>query len=474
MNAVNENTGKNKFIIRIEDASESCIGDLKKITGHISGKSIIPIIDNLDLEANPRASKSSSVTDDIQESIIKTPQLFAFKSKGILLAFSEYDELERSRYRFYVNNPKLEGILDGGHNTLAIGLYTLKKAYTYCEKSFPKQIKIWSDYKAIWDQSKEILEKYLNDNTDIKDFNYKISIEVIVPRDINDEACVRSFINNLFEICEARNNNAQLKDSDKANHKGFYEDLKVFMENKDPALAKRISWKSNEGGTIKAQDIVALSLIPLNLITSLKDEDQKIIEPIAPQKLYSAKGSCLQHFERIMASPEVTFINEADSKSKLINKEIESALEITAEIPELYDYIFEKFPSLYNKAGGSYGKISAVRNLNPDYKDDKKKKIKKYTPFTKKEIDTLSPDGFIMPIVYGLQALMNKENVNGQTVIKWSQPPMPFLEKNLGKIIENYSQLFNVCNFDPQKVGKASLAYQIVITAYQSALNGLV
>ena len=468
MNAVKENKGINNVLLKVENANEYCIGDIKKITGNISGKSIVHIINALDLEANPRSSKSTSVTDAIQESLEKTPQLFPFKSKGILLAFSDYDALERSRYRFYVNNPTLEGILDGGHNTLAIGLYTLKKAYEFCDERFPRGIKIWSEFKELWEQSNGILGEYLKhlkDNPDVSDLDYLIPVEIIVPRDPKDEGCVTSFVNSLFEICYARNNNAQLIDSDKANHKGFYDDLKEYMEEKNPELANRVSWKSNEGGDIKAQDIVALSLIPLNLITPIKDESDKTIEPIAPQKLYSAKGSSLQHFERIMGSPEVTIIDEADSKYKLLNEEVSSALKIAADIPELYDYIYENFPTLYNKAGGSYGRISAVKSMN-------NKKGHKYTPYTKKEIETLSPEGFIMPIVFGLQTLMKKETVNGNNVIIWSQPPLPFLVMNLGKIIEQYSLVINMCDFDPQKVGKASQAYQMVIASYRNVLNG--
>lgn len=467
MNAIKEKSEKKNFIIRIENTSESCIGDIKRITGYIAGKSIIPIIDALDLEANPRSSKSAAVTDAIQESIMRTPKLFAFKSKGILFAFSDYDTLERSRYRFYVDNPTLEGILDGGHNTLAIGLYTLKKAFAYCDEKFPRGIKIWSQFKEVWEQNKGIIDKYIKDASNAPDLDYYIPVEILVPSNVDDEACVTDFISNLFEICYARNNNAQLNDSDKANHKGFYDDLKAFMEKKNPDLASRVSWKSNEGGEIKAQDIIALSLIPLNLITPIKDDLEKEIEPIAPQKLYSAKGSSLQHFERIMGSPEVTLVDENDSRHKLLNDEISSALEITTDIPRLYDYIYENFPALYNKAGGSYGRIGAVKSMN-------NKKGKKYTPFLHNEIDTLSPEGFIMPVVYGLQTLMKKEIINGKSVITWSQPPMPFLALNLGKIIEQYTLVINMCDFDPQKVGKAAQAYQMVMAAYKNVLNGSV
>lgn len=53
----------------------------------------------------------------------------------------------------------------------------------------------------------------------------------------------------------------------------------------------------------------------------------------------------------------------SDYRRELANVEVLSALCITAQLPELYDYIYEVFPRLYNAAGGSYGRITAVRNL---------------------------------------------------------------------------------------------------------------
>ena len=149
----------------------------------------------------------------------------------------------------------------------------------------------------------------------------------------------------------------------------------------------------------------------------------------------------------------------------MLNDEVSSALQIAVDIPELYDYIYENFPRLYNAAGGSYGRITAVKSMNG-------KKAQKCTPFLGREIDTLSPEGFIVPLVYGLQTLMTNTIVNGKKTIIWTQPPLPFLALNLGKIVEQYSLVINMCDFDPQKVGKASQAYQMVAAAYKNVLNG--
>lgn len=122
------------IIVRFTDSYVQKLGDIKKVVGLMSPKSLIQIIDTLDLDANPRNSRLGSVTDAIQASIradelSPEQKLFPFKSKGILLASSNYEPLERGRYRLsFTPNDEVEGILDGGHNTLAIGSYILSEA----------------------------------------------------------------------------------------------------------------------------------------------------------------------------------------------------------------------------------------------------------------------------------------------------------------------------------------------------------
>ena len=135
------------IIVRFTDSYEQKVGDIKKIVGLMSPKSIIKIIDTLDLDANPRNSRLGSVTDAIQASIradelSPTQKLFPFKSKGILLASSSYESLDRGRYRLsFASHDEVEGILDGGHNTLAIGSYILSEAEHALGNRPPKRTK---------------------------------------------------------------------------------------------------------------------------------------------------------------------------------------------------------------------------------------------------------------------------------------------------------------------------------------------
>ena len=128
-------------IIKFDFCAEQTVGQITKIVGFVKVKYLIPIIDILDLKANPRSSKTGPVTNAIQESIEKDPEVFPFKTKGILLASSQYERLDRNRIKVKPENFEIEGILDGGHNTLAIGLYILKKSMIYSGKNFQKERK---------------------------------------------------------------------------------------------------------------------------------------------------------------------------------------------------------------------------------------------------------------------------------------------------------------------------------------------
>ncbi len=456
------------IIIKLENRSEKTIGEIRKIIGEIKGRLFISLIDNLDLEANPRSAKIGSVTDAIQESIEKVPELLPFKTKGVLIASSKYEMLERGRIRIIPEDISTEGILDGGHNLLAIGMYILRKAFDFNDLSLPKKCGNWNEFKILWIENRENIEKYLKyikleKNNEL---DFLVPVELIVPADLEDDICVSKFKFSLLEICEARNNNAELPLSTKVNKKGYYDQLKSFMNDYNPEIAKRVEWKSNDGGNIKAQDIVALSWIPLSLVTPIKDENNKIIESVSGNKLYSSKGSCLKQFERLMSSPEVSLEKDA-TKCEIINDEVISALKIAAQLPELYDYIYQEFPRLYNQNGGIYGRISAVKRLN------EKRKVKK-APYTNRDIDTLSPDGFIIPLVYGLQALLENKEVDGKRKIVWTKSPMSFLMENLSKIVSYYAGIFSICDFDPQKVGKAQQSYSQAIAGFKMAIAGII
>lgn len=460
-------------IIKFNQSNDQKIGDMRKISGFVKIHNFIDIIDALDLEANPRNSKIGNVTNEIQDSIKLTPELLPFKTKGVLLAASRYEELERSRYRVSFENEETEGILDGGHNTLAIGMYILCSAYEVVGEPFPKGISTWGEFKEIWTENRQIIDEYQKMIRDAQaagkelpgNLGAYVPVELLLPVESGDYEAEAAFRSNLFDICVARNNNVQLTVGTRANQQGYFDTLRALFAERNPFLEEKIEWKTNEGGTIKIADIVALTWVPLSLIEPVADEAGREVAPPAPNNLYSGKGGCLKSFERLMSSPEVTIEPDNGYRRELNNASVLSAFKIAVQMPELYDYVYKMLPVLYNRAGGSYGRITAVKKLN-----ERKNKV---TPFLGEEIETLSPDGFVAPLVYGLQALMDVKTENGKQIVSWSVDPMPWLEKNLGSVVDSYADVLVPWGFDPQKVGKAPQSYTTALRAYKMALAGI-
>jgi hypothetical protein len=82
------NNATKDLTLKFEQAASQRSGYVNRITGLVKIKHLIPLISELNLDANPRDSKVGAVTAAIRESLETTPEIFAFKSKGILLAAS--------------------------------------------------------------------------------------------------------------------------------------------------------------------------------------------------------------------------------------------------------------------------------------------------------------------------------------------------------------------------------------------------
>src|SRR5262249_39230640 len=150
----------------------------------------------------PRSAKWGQVTDAIVESIRTDPDIFPFKTKGVLIGSSEYEALQRQRYELRFADPTTEGILDGGHNMLAIGTHILTTAMN--DDKAARKIRLWDDFKEAWIANRTAIEAIREELT------FLIPVEVLVPADLNDDGVVADFKSELLDICAARNNNAEL------------------------------------------------------------------------------------------------------------------------------------------------------------------------------------------------------------------------------------------------------------------------
>ncbi len=441
------------LVVRFDTVAEQIAGPVLRIVGFAKARNLLQLLDAADLEANPRSAKTGPVTDDILESIVDTPDIFVFKTKGILVGASFYEKLQRNRYSLSFENTKIEGILDGGHNSLALGIHILNRAVG---PEATRKIKRWPDFKAAWEVNREAVEslrkiKADSPHYDETDLDFLVPIEILVPSDVEDEDVVDEFNRSLLSICSARNNNVQLTLETKAAKKGFYEVLRTALP---PQIAKRVEWKTNDGGEVKARDLVAMSWIPLSRL------DLDRLPAIPPQNIYRNKGECAKLFDELMSRDDVSQATDGEYTREINNAAVISALKIAAELPNLYDHIYRTFPYAYNKAGGKFGNISIVKPA-ADMRSTPK------TYFTQQPVEYSYPDGLIMPILYGLKAMIELDE-NGE--LYWSQDPTKFLDDHLPVIVRKYRVVLDAFKFDPQKIGKNEGSYELVLDAFETQL----
>ncbi|OUN89358.1 hypothetical protein [[Collinsella] massiliensis] len=452
--------------IRVAQKQEQQLhSSIRRIIGLLPAQFMAGIIDSLDLDANPRNSRLGSVTDAIIHSIeqdeLSQDKLFPFKTKGILLAASRYEELERNRFALQFVDINTEGILDGGHNTLAVGTYILLQAMKAAGKTPPKKSgrMIWEDFKKTWEECRADIEAYLEMRRDkttcdklasngVGTLDFEIPIELLLPVDQSNELCLESFHTSLLEICDARNNNVQLTQGTKADKEGIFDAFKDRFKKKDPELAAEISWKTNDGNRIESRTLVALAWIPLSLTHWVKGSD-KIFDAPTASSIYSGKQKCLDKFLDLMRCEQITS-EEKDGRRELKDDIVGSALSVAVDLPYLFDKLYEMFPDCYNTIG-SFGRISAVKGLM-------NKRNEYETPFLRSPVKRPVPDAFIYPLIFGLRALMRINSTTGR--VEWKMDPYVFTDsEQCREAIIQYCGVIQQSDYDPQKVGKGAFSY---------------
>lgn len=441
---------------------EFCIQEnsapLNRLSGFMLGNSMIDLIDEFLndkyssdemelLESNPRNPKRSSITSDIIESLEQKKELFPLMSKGILISSQSCKKLERNRFEVSFNNPKIHGILDGGHNTLAIAMFILEKSGASVNEL--RKVKRWTDLKDVWN-------KYITEIQEIKKvIDFLLPTEILYPKTNNHSPVMpddeSDFVNSIMEIAQARNNNTQLTEETKANKKGFYEVLKKYV---DENLREKIEWRTNDGGKIKVRELIALSLIPLSKTRFEKD--------INPVHIYSSKAECVRMFEKLVNTEGVSKPAKGDVLVEIIDEQFISAMAMIDQLPRLYDELYDKLPDAYNKSSdGKFGRISSV-TMSEDNKPAGR------TKYYGKSVSYSYPDGFVMPLVYSLKELMGLKN--GQ--LYWVVDPFFFINNHLGDVMANYGEsVIKMSGYDPQKVGKNRGSYNVACMAVRDVLN---
>jgi hypothetical protein len=439
------------IIVRLEEfklfelPKEQESGDIRiaRIQGYISASTFVQLFDffvqnfkSLGLDSNPREPKESRVTQAIFGTLENSPSWFHFMSKGILLSSSQCEILERNRIRLHFNqeDEKVDGILDGGHNTFAIAKFILNEVLN----QDLRKVKTLQNLAELWSDSREAVHSYLKQAEEKSTLTFLVPVDIVYPSSIEDEGVEKKcsearWSEARYNIASARNNNAQLKESTIDNYQGYYKLLKEVLPKE---IESKIIWRTNDTNegqrSIPVEDIVALSLIPLS---KLENADTGSLV-----KIYNGKGSCIQTYKKIYDK------FKEDNQLDLFK----SYIALLPEYLYAYDHLYENFPDAYNSTGGKFGKMRAVNNDKTNY-----------TKFTERKCNIKYPDGFIYPLLVSLKELIV---VNPETNKVEVQDLTIYLKKRLKTLMVTHKSYMEAYQFFPEKVGRASGAYDTLST----------
>lgn len=424
----------NNIIIKLEHTNEfqeSHEGSkIRKMVSSISPSSFIKLLSIADNKVNPRSATPNRITRAIHETLQTSPELFWFKSKGILIATQKCEIFDRNRINISLGNHEFEGIMDGGHNTFAIALYMIDVLFEGSQK-----IRDWEGCKTFWKNNLAEIQKRFEENKE--KFSFTIPVEIITPND--DLDALQEYYDYISEICSARNNNVQLSETAKGNQVGIYDYLKKTLPNSDEVI-----WKTGKSGTIRSESIISLATLPLIFLQHniLLPKDINNLNRVS---IYSQKSKCVDYFNQILSHKDIS--HDIKGKHILTSERVKSALDLTYDLLVFFDKLFVSFPSMYNNVSPGFGRIKAV---------NKKKQIE-VTPYrTNSEISVEDyPHGFFYPLFCGLIALM-QFNPNTDR-IEWKCNPndIDLLDLDLTQ----YIGMIRLVSYDPQKIGKQSVYY---------------
>lgn len=427
------------------NVSEQVQGSVRRIIGFVTAKSLVKIFNaENNLTPNPRVAKRGPITKSIIETIETDKENFPFMTKGVLIGTSSFEKKNDHAYQLNFEE-EYEGIIDGGHNTLALGLYFLSKLEDLPAQELSKASN-WHTFSELWQDHKDRVSDLIvsDDPQIIDDLNFVMPVEILVPAQDSEEER-RNFKQSLTQISMARNRSVQLKSEALAYRDGLYDYLKEQLEIKG---LSDIEWRMNEGGAIKSRELIALSTIVLGRTLPLTDEEGEI-KPLAITAPYNSKQSCVDHFNRILESPEVSHEIEEGFRKEIVNERVMSALRLAADIPRIYDYIYAEFPNAMNASKKAFGGWATVKH------DDAGFKTKFYGETTKYSY----PDGYIYPLLSLLRYLVEDDE---EGLLRWKQDPIEFFETHLTNKADQYANYIDMLAKNPQIVGKSLPTYKSV------------
>lgn len=482
----NEVKAKNAIILKVDALVQQDVadGNIRKYLGYINAKGVLDLLSVSELEANPRRPKINSATEAIKDTLDRTPELMSCKSKGLLISCSVVEELERNRLRlsFDPEYRNFEDVLDGGHNLFAISTFVIEELVAEDDVLLAKARKIreWSDLKAFWAENNDQVRAALNNNG--VEFKFMVPVEVITIPAITEESLTR-FTSSIFDISQARNNNAQLSNLASDNQRGIFNVVKDHLPD---YLKEIVAWSTGDSSkVVKGEYVLALVSFILTQLQKcgkcpnlLKDFHSTVTG------FYSGRGKCSEEVQKVLTLWKDRYAaNNLDAECVILR----DSLKLLADMPRIWDEIELCFPALYNKFGGGAGKKGCYGRLSPFAKKSGKgkdatlrhdKPCRFHSPGCVQQKGTYeTQDGYVAPLQYTIMAFMRYDENEG--CLAWDRPVDEIVKfytdsSDGAAIKDTIGQLgeliVSAVRGDPQQLGKAAYAYTAIDLSVRGAI----
>lgn len=227
------------------------------------------------------------------------------------------------------------------------------------------------------------------------------------------------------ELAAARNTSVQVQDKSIAELEDRFEIIKEAI--KDEPYSNNIYFKENDVGDIDVTDIIAI----LNLF-NIERYPNKNENPIIS---YSGKGQCIKNY----------ITTHKELRDTIENPYVKMKY-VIPDIFKLYDHLEKSMRKFYSN-GISNKKYGAVTGVTP--KKDGKEAFK--TKFYKENMDYLTPNGFIYPILGAFRALLKENN---EHFYEWKKDPFMTMDKIGAELVSSTVNMSRELGNNPNATGK--------------------
>lgn len=465
---------------------------LQKVIGLLSATSLANMMDGITLRPNPRSPNVNKITKAISHTLETNPELLQYKTKGILAA-GKLTAHNGDVFEIDFSTPEYGGILDGGHNFLAIVRVMIIDAVRHKYPSLKKEDKaIKKDVEKI-KSLRDLMDRWQTHRKVVKDMlaslaeftasqrrqsklackmSFGVPIEIISPSQGTTDIEVKEIIH---EISVARNNNVQLKEVAIAQHKGSYELLKHILPD---GINSMVQWKSGElQCPIAPTKVVPLALLPLKkleeagILSKLasairasnedEDVDETTFPPVKLMSMYTSTAGCISVYSQVIDA--VANLKEFGDEEGIVDKVVDS-LYVIHDLPRVWDAVECNFEELFSAA------ITGNEKKYSDLSCNSKGPVKKETParFYTMQIPKgkyACCSGFATPLFMSICSAFLAYDVDAQAV-KWTVSADKIINelavpsRKCRTMMREYVSFLKSFEYDPSKFGKSPLSYE--------------